>query len=152
MSGLKFIDGIWRRREHSLISIAHRIDRSFANRRKIGSLLARSTAARADSYFSLRAATDRLLAIKLKSRSTFPPLKREVETSHLTYRQIQCDEPQAMPTWSWQLPNQKLTKRTSSLFRQLREDSTEIGWCLFPRLRDSPLGAGGESRNPGKRL
>ena len=30
--------------------------------------------------------------------------------------------------------------------------STEIGKSLFPRLRDSPLGAGGESRNLGKRL
>ena len=29
---------------------------------------------------------------------------------------------------------------------------TEIGQSLFPRLRDSPLGEGGKSRNLGKRL
>ena len=32
-----------------------------------------------------------------------------------------------------------------------RTSPTEVGLSLFPRLRESPLGAGGESRNLGKR-
>ena len=42
-----------------------------------------------------------------------------------------------------------MTRASSASFRPLHI-STEIGWSLFPRLRDSPLGAGDESHNLGK--
>ena len=93
-----------------------------------------------------------------------------VKNSFVTFQHILTifnDYPKVLYWWNFSFPAAKNLRactgrhftlvQTSSWHQNkvcvlVLEPHTEIGQNLFPRLHDSPLGAGGESRNLGKRL